>query len=332
MQVDIKSVNIAPLRHTFDQVARFLGSDKPASRYLEATIGLQPEVNFHYRPLWDPEHEIYDKRRTAVVMQDWYKLLDPRQYYYGAWAMARAKQQDGAERNFEFVEKRGLIELLTPEWKREVETVVLPLRHLEYAANLNNCYMSAYGYGTAITQATMMCAQDRLGIAQYLTRIGLCLDGNSGDSLRRAKALWQDDPVWQPMRMLAEDMLVTKDWFELFVAQNVVLDGLVYPLVYGHFDSALAPNGGSAFAMLTEFMSEWFAEHTRWVDQTLRIAAGESDANRATIGAWYAKWQPAVLDALEPLARRALGENAHGALAVVAQDLSARIAACGLEA
>ena len=58
-------------RHTFSHVARFLGGDKPASRYQEATIGLQPEVNFHYRPLWQPEFELYDKRRTTVVMKDW---------------------------------------------------------------------------------------------------------------------------------------------------------------------------------------------------------------------------------------------------------------------
>ena len=109
MQVDIKSINIKPLRNTFDQVARFTGSDKAASRYLEATIGVQPETNFHYQPLWSDNRAIFDKRNTGVVMQDWYRLLDPRQYYYGSWTIARNKQQDGAERNFAFVEKRALL-------------------------------------------------------------------------------------------------------------------------------------------------------------------------------------------------------------------------------
>jgi len=246
--------------------------------------------------------------------------------------MNRSKLQDTAEKNFEFVEKRGLMATLPKGLVRRIKAVMLPLRHLEWAANTNNCSITAYGYGAAITQATMFNTMDRLGIAQYISRIGLVIDGNTGESLRAAKQAWLTDPVWQPLRKMAEDTFVVTDWFELFVAQNVVLDGLVYPLVYGHFDTALAPNGGSAFAMLTEFMSEWFAEHTRWVDQTLRIAAGESDANRAIIGAWLAKWQPVVLGVLQPLARRALGENAHAALAAVAQDLSARTAACGLEA
>ncbi len=38
--------------------------------------------------------------------------------------------------------------------------------------------------------------------------------------------------MWQELRHAVEDMLVTQDWFELFVAQNLALDGLLYPLVY----------------------------------------------------------------------------------------------------
>ena len=54
MQIDIRTRNLQPLRHTFAHVARRLGSDKPASRYQEATFDLQPTTSFHYRPLWDP--------------------------------------------------------------------------------------------------------------------------------------------------------------------------------------------------------------------------------------------------------------------------------------
>ena len=97
MQIDIKTTAVEQVRQTFSHVARRLGADKPASRYQEATFDLQPEVNFHYRPLWQPEFELYDKGRTAIVMNDWYAFKDPRQYYYGAYTTARAKQQDAME-------------------------------------------------------------------------------------------------------------------------------------------------------------------------------------------------------------------------------------------
>lgn len=329
MQVDIKSLNIKPLRNTFDQVARFTGNDKSASRYLEATIGIQPEVNFHYQPLWSKNRSIYDKANTVIVMNDWYRLLDPRQYYYGSWTIARSKQQDAAERNFAFVEKRNMLESIPEEIREKIITTLIPLRHLEYAANLNNTYMSAYGFGVSITQAASMGAMDRLGIAQYITRIGLMLDGNSGDVLKQAKTCWQNGADWQPMRELTENMLTTNDWFELFVAQNLIMDGLVYPLVYQSFGNLTSSSGQTSFAMLTEFMNEWFDEHVRWVDSVMKVASAESETNKAQLSAWIQKWQPKIFQALLPIANNALGVHAQSAMDAAATHLSARLAKSG---
>lgn len=51
------------------------------------------DANFHYRPTWDPEHELFDPRRTRLVMKDWYALKDPRQFYYGAYTWVRARKK-----------------------------------------------------------------------------------------------------------------------------------------------------------------------------------------------------------------------------------------------
>lgn len=311
MQIDIKTTGITPLRQTFGHVARRLGPNKTASRYQEATFDLQPEINFHYRPLWEPDKEIYDRSRTAVAMEDWYSIKDPRQFYYGTWTITRSKQQDSTDRNFKFVEERNLLSVIEPEWQQRIKRVILPLRHLEYAANLNNCYMTAYGYGTAITQATMFSTIDRLGVAQYITRVGLVLDGNTAESLDEAKVLWMEAPEWQPIREMAENMLVTEDWFELFVAQNLVLDGLLYPLVYNRFDSQVAQHGGSAFAMLTEFQTEWFTENNRFVDAAIKTVAAESEQNAELIRGWIKTSMDTVLTAVKPLMVEAFGGDAE---------------------
>src|SRR5579863_9205722 len=129
MQIDIKTQAAEQVRQTFSHVARRLGADKPASRYQEATFDLQPEVNFHYRPLWQPEFELYDKGRTAIVMNDWYAFKDPRQYYYGAYTTARARQQDTMEKNLEFVAKRRLLADLSDEARAHIASIMVPLRH-----------------------------------------------------------------------------------------------------------------------------------------------------------------------------------------------------------
>ena len=109
MTIDLQAREIQPLRHTYAHVAQYIGGDKHATRYQEATLGAQPSANFHYRPSWDPDHEIFDTGRTAVKLADWYVLRDPRQFYYASWTMTRARQQDAMESNYQFVEQRGRV-------------------------------------------------------------------------------------------------------------------------------------------------------------------------------------------------------------------------------
>lgn len=327
MQIDLRTVTIQPLRQTFSHVARRLG-DKPASRYQEGTLDLQADANFQYRPLWDPEHEIFDASRTAIAMADWYAFKDPRQFYYGTYTMARAKQQDAAEAAFDFVENRGLIDLLPDTVREQALKVLLPLRHLEWGGNMNNAFICAYGYGAAVTQPAMFHAMDRLGIAQYLTRIGLELA--DPDALDAAKEAWLGDPLWQGLRRYAEDTFVLKDWFELLVAQNLVLDGLVYPLVYEAFDEDLTLRGGSAVSMLTQFMRDWRNETVKWVEATVKTAAAESPANRELLAGWIDTWRARALDAVTPLAALAMGEHAGRVLDDIATEFDARLTKLGL--
>ena len=69
--------------------------------------------------------------------------------------MARAKQQDTAEANFDFVENRGLAAATCPDEVREtVLKLLVPLRHVAWGSNMNNAFaVCAYGYGTGFPAA-----------------------------------------------------------------------------------------------------------------------------------------------------------------------------------
>jgi phenol hydroxylase P1 protein len=314
MSLDIKTPGTAARRQTYANVARRIGGDKPASRYQEATFDMQATSNFHYRPLWDEQFELHDKRRTAIVMDDWYALLDPRQFYYGTYTQSRAKLSDQFERSCGFVEKLGAMDSLPDAWRETLCRYLLPLRHYEWGANMNNCRITDEGYGTAITQATMYETMDRLGLAQMISRIGLLIDGNSGDRLAQAKSHWMEDLRWQPMRRLVEDTLVVTDWFELLLVQDLVMDGLVYPLVFSEFDARGRTHDATAMTLLGESFLDWFTDTSRWVDAVVKIAAAESDANRALLSRWFVDWRVRVVDAVTPLAADVL--EADGEIAV----------------
>ena len=329
MQIDLRTVTIKPLRQTFDNIARRIGADKPASRYQEGTLDMQQTANFHYRLTWDPAHDIYDASRTAIKMADWYAFKDPRQFYYGAYTMARAKQQDTAEANFDFVENRGLAETLPADVRATVLELLVPLRHVAWGSNMNNASICAYSYGTAFSQPGIYQAMDQLGIAQYLTRVGLLLGGV--DVLDEAKDSWMTADTWQGLRRYVEDCMVLKDPVELFVAQNVALDGLLYPLVYETIvDDVLSAKGGTPVAMLTQFMTDWFAETKRWTDATMKTAAAESAENKEILAKWVSQWRDRAAATLLPVARIALNERTDELVAEVVQQFNARLVKAGV--
>ena len=327
MQIDLRTVAIKPVRQTFDHIARRFG-DKPASRYQEGTYDIQQTDIFHYRPLWEAEKILFDKSRTRIEMKDWYALKDPRQFYYGAYTIARARQQEAAESNFEMIEERGLAALV-PEALRDIALdVLIPLRHVEWGGNMGNSYIAAYGYGTAITQPCLYHAMDHLAVAQYLTRMALTLD--TPVALDTAKDAWMNGALWQPMRQHVENLLVLQDWFEIFLAQNLVLEGLAYPLFFDHLDSKFAAGGGTAISMMTRFMGEWSAETAKWVDAQIKVAAAESAENKQAIADWVVEYRGRTLEALAPLAGRAFGAEADAVLGEVLAAFNARCAKLGL--
>lgn len=332
MTVEIRVQSVKPLRHTFGHIARRFG-DKPASRYQEGTYDLQSEVNHHYKPLWDPEREIYDRRRTAIVMRDWYALKDPRQHYYGSWTIARARQQESVERQIELVRERDWLRQLGEEARQGVILGLLPLRHVDWSANTSFSLVAAYGYGTALTQAAAMAMMDRLGLAQQISRIGLLLDGQTGTSLKAARTAWLEDAAWQDLRREVENLFVCRDPIEVLVAQALVQDALVDALVLRRFEPAWSGPGGDAtvMAMLLDFPRRWHEESARWVDALVKVMAAESEDNRARLRDWAEHWRGAFTAALRPLARRVLGEAAgDAALREADTALQARLARLGL--
>ena len=308
MTVEIKTMDFEPKRHTFGHVARRIGGDKPASRYQEATLDVQATENFHYRPLWEPEFWHYDTGKTKVVMEDWYKPLDPRQYYYATYNIARANMNQSVERNFTFVEDKNLLGKLSDELKQKLIIGLIPARHVHWGSNMNTSEMCQRGYGTAFTAPCMFSAGDHLGMAQIVSRIGLELDGQTGNGLDKAKDAWMNDKAWQGIRKLVENTLVQRDFFELFVAQVLGINGVILEAIYNGMDDAWG-EASLPISMLSEFMNDWQKEEARWSHSTIKIVAAESAENKAIVSAWASDWINRAEDALRTYTAAIAGDE-----------------------
>ena len=111
MQYELHAQVIEPKRKTFDNpVARY--GDRPTSRYEEGSIDIQAKENFHFRPLWAPDKEIYHETFSVMRLTDPYSFTHPRQYYYAPYVTSRAAMFDAFSATLDYLEERGMFDRL----------------------------------------------------------------------------------------------------------------------------------------------------------------------------------------------------------------------------
>ncbi len=306
MQFELRTQVIEPPRRTFSHLVERYG-DRPASRYEEGTIDLQPTANFHYRPLWAPDKEIYDPAYSAFRLEDPYSFTDPRQFYYAPYVTSRSDMHEAFGSTLSYLEKRGLLDRLPEAWSTLLQDLVLPLRHYEAAAQMNSANGCRFGYGTTVTQCLSYAAFDRIGNAQILSRAGISFGGGTAEPLEVAKRAWLEDAALQPLRKLTEEMLVEKDWAVGFITLDLT-DQLLYGMLYGTLDEAALMGGAGSYSLLAQHLSGWFADQRRWVDALYKAWVADpvnGTANAKLLGEVAERALAAAFEAVRPIAARA---------------------------
>ncbi len=306
VQYELRQQVIEPKRRAFQHLVDRYG-DRAASRYLEGSIDVQPREHFHYRPLWDPEHEIYDEAFSALRLADPYSFLDPRQYYYATYTQARAAHQEAFTRSLSYVVDRGLLGGLAEGWQRLLARTVVPLRHYESGAELVSAAASRFAYGTTIEQCASFAAFDRIASAQSLSRIGLALGGDTDAVLLEAKAAWLEAPALQGVRKAVEELLVEPDWAVGLLGLDLV-DSMLYPMLFRELDEHALLEGASAYGLLAQHFTAWFEDQRRWLDALMRTWVHDpthGEANRRVLQGITARWLPVARVAVGAIAREA---------------------------
>lgn len=314
MQYELRTQVIEAKRKTFTNLTARFG-DRPASRYEEGSIDIQAVTNFHYRPLWDPEHELYDPTYSALRLTDPYSFTDPRQLYYYPYVTARSHLHEAFASTLSYLESRSLMEKLPEGWKAALAQAVIPMRHYEAGAQMISADGCRFAYGTTIEQCLSYASFDRIGTAQLLSKAGITLDGGTDSLLRAAKTHWLENADLQPLRRYVEQLLIEKDWAVAHVGLDLV-DQMLYGLLYAHLDEAALLGGAGGYSLIAQHLSGWFADHRRWVDALYKAwlaDAEHGESNRAALAGAVARLLPGATDAVAGVARIIDGHLSVGA-------------------
>jgi phenol/toluene 2-monooxygenase (NADH) P1/A1 len=302
VQYELRYQVIEPRRQTYQNVIDRFG-DQPASRYLEGSLDVEPRENFHYRPTWAKDREIYDERFTTLRLSDSYAFLDPRQYFYTPYVTTRAGQHEAFGKTLAYLEDRELLERVPEAWRSLIASVIVPLRHFESGAQLVTVNGARFAYGTTLEQCCTYAAFDRIGNAQMLSRIGLAVGGGNADILSIAKEEWLQGSHLQPLRRLVEEIMAVEDWAEGLLAIDLV-DALIYPLLYHRLDDAALLNGAGAYSIVAQHLTTWFADQRKWVDALIGTWAADPTHrtnNRARLTRINDTWGPRAQEAVSAL-------------------------------
>jgi phenol/toluene 2-monooxygenase (NADH) P1/A1 len=286
VQFELRQQVIEPVRQTFTPLVKRYG-DRPATRYEEGSVGIQSTEHFHYRPLWDPQHDIYDPDYTALKLSDPDAYTDPRQFYYTPYVVNRAALHEAFGRNLSYVVDRGLLTKMPQPWQDLVAKTVLPLRYYESGAQLINVEGGRFAYGTTIEQVFTYASFDRIGNAQILSRIGIALGENSDAVLATTKPAWLDDPNLQGLRRLVEELLAERDW----ALSNFGLDlcdRMIFPLLTAHLDEAALLGGAGAYSLLIQQLGVWWTDQRKWLNPLISAWVNDPEYGEANIDALQA--------------------------------------------
>jgi Methane/Phenol/Alkene Hydroxylase len=287
---------------------------KPAKRratqYEEITLHTQWDPKnfaaqgwFNYdasgRPIWNEDS-------TLLRATDWWAYRDPQAEWFKPFVKRQADTGRAIEQAINGARRAQLFANFDPQWTAFLEEHYCAYRYAEYGLFMALCHAQREAGSDVVAQPIVFQAVEKDRHAQDITLYGLELEKNiPGFSDSQCKQVWMTSPQWQPARLLMERLLAARDWGEIFIVINYLVD----PLFSALFNRELVLRNASVHGdPVTSVIAEG-AEVDREIRrhssrEFTRLLCEQLPENRDVINAWIVEWADTVRDAcvgLEPL-------------------------------
>ncbi len=267
---------------------------KTRNEYEEVTLRQQTYLHFQYRSNYDDrDYELYDPRYTRVKSSNWEGFRDPKRFWYTTYVSNRRKMAEEVENGFSYATELDVVRNLPDNWVNALRDLYTPLRHLEYGENLQMQHVVRYALGTPIEQCATFQAFDKTGRAQWISLWAMNMEEYHGDFLKHGKQVLMNEPAFQPLRKYVEEILVTDDWAEVIVAENLTLDLLLGNLMYNKFNNEAIKVGDTHLSILNLIINKQMEWHRDWAFALFSYLAKDQAKSRwdylKSLG--YGDWQ-----------------------------------------
>jgi propane monooxygenase small subunit len=120
---------------------------------------------------------------------------------------------------------------------------------------------------------------------------------------------WNNDPAWQGVRQVTEQLTAVDDWCEAVFAANIVFEPLVGELFRSHLVQQAAPMNGDFVTptVIGAGEHDYATRDLRYTKAMFELLSNDrefADHNKALLGQWLSTWTArsiAAARALQPL-------------------------------
>jgi toluene monooxygenase system protein E len=250
---------------------------------------------------------------SLLRVRDWEAFRDPRETTYARYVERQRTQETFVDGLFATVdltarERATSDERLSAAWVEHLDDVLPVLRYPGHALQMVSGYLGCLAPATRIAVAFSFRAADEMRRVQRVSYRAWQMARLRPGFAARALGLWERDPTWQPLRRIIEQLLVTYDWGEALVAQDLVIKPMFDSLFMVRFAALAAERGDDVLASMCFSL----AEDCRWQRAMsaalLRVALDDMPSNRAVVGAWKDAWVGRARDPFQVLSDRFVPE------------------------
>ncbi len=238
----------------------------------------------------------------------WHEFRDPNEEWELTFYRYNSNVVRQLSQNVDAARQSKAFEQWNPNWVTFVERNVGAWMHVDHGLGL---YLYANAQRRAPTNmhnnAISVNSMHRIRAAQDLALYNLTLtteiEGFDGSAHLEA---WNEDPAWQGVRRVAEQLTAIDDWCEAIFAANVVFEPLIGELFRSHLVQQAAPRNGDYVTPTVIGAEELdFAErdlrYTRAMFELLTNDKEFADHNKAILDGWLSTWTSRCLAAAREL-------------------------------
>ncbi|MDQ1503621.1 MAG: hypothetical protein QOD57_1348 [Actinomycetota bacterium] len=236
---------------------------------------------------------VFDLASTELTAPDWFAFRDPNQMWQRPYYELQAEAERAIDRATNLAISTGMLASVDPAWMEHgVRDTYIPFAHVDYGLfRTLNC-AAREALSDTVTQCLVFNASDKLRHAQAISILGLDLEGAvPGFDGTRGRALWLEDPGWQDVRRLVEQVMCISDWGEAAVAVNLAVEPVLGdPLRRLLFGLAASRHGDGVLPVIAGTATADWQRNTAWTGEWCRYTTAAADGNRPVLERWRAEW------------------------------------------